>query len=181
MAGATLLQRLVYLRLLETNDLCTVPIVTGGWDSRGYKRPIRIRTSRRGSSLSRRFWRMVAYGRDLPEWCNRGLRPHASRQSWKSSRMALDAIPGREIRSLSEEVLVAACCIRCKTINQHQDVGDARMEATCQVVDLCEPSEFHTVLEVLQRAHARQLEVENLGRVVFHQQRLTSGQVARLT
>jgi hypothetical protein len=36
-AGATLLQRLVYLRLLETNGLRTVPIVTGGWDSRGYK------------------------------------------------------------------------------------------------------------------------------------------------
>jgi hypothetical protein len=28
---------LVYLRLLETNDLRTVPIATGGWDSRGYK------------------------------------------------------------------------------------------------------------------------------------------------
>jgi hypothetical protein len=36
-AGATLLQRLVYLRLLEANGLRTVPIVTGGWDSRGYK------------------------------------------------------------------------------------------------------------------------------------------------
>ena len=33
----TLLQRLVYLRLLETNGLRTLPIVTGGWDSRGYK------------------------------------------------------------------------------------------------------------------------------------------------
>src|SRR5207253_463333 len=36
-AGATLLQRLVYLRLLEANGLRTVPVVTGGWDSRGYK------------------------------------------------------------------------------------------------------------------------------------------------
>lgn len=36
-AGATLLHRLVYLRLTEANGLRTVPVVTGGWDSRGYK------------------------------------------------------------------------------------------------------------------------------------------------
>src|SRR5262249_21778698 len=36
-AAATLLQRLVYLRLLEAARLRPVPVVTGGWDSRGYK------------------------------------------------------------------------------------------------------------------------------------------------
>jgi hypothetical protein len=37
-AGATLLQHLVYLRLLATNGLRTVPIVTSGWDSRRLQR-----------------------------------------------------------------------------------------------------------------------------------------------
>jgi len=36
-AAATLLQRLVYLRLLEAAKLRTVAVVTGGWESRGYK------------------------------------------------------------------------------------------------------------------------------------------------
>ena len=36
-AAATLLQRLVYLRLLEAAKLRPVAVVTGGWDSRGYK------------------------------------------------------------------------------------------------------------------------------------------------
>ncbi len=36
-AAATLLLRLVYLRLLEANGLVAVKVVTGGWDSRGYK------------------------------------------------------------------------------------------------------------------------------------------------
>lgn len=36
-AAATLLQRLVYLRLLEASKLRPVPVVTGGWESRGYK------------------------------------------------------------------------------------------------------------------------------------------------
>jgi hypothetical protein len=36
-AAATLLQRLVYLRLLEATKLRPVAVVTGGWDSRGYK------------------------------------------------------------------------------------------------------------------------------------------------
>ncbi|MBK7077254.1 MAG: BREX-6 system adenine-specific DNA-methyltransferase PglX [Myxococcales bacterium] len=36
-AAATLLLRLVYLRLLEANGLTAVKVVTGGWDSRGYK------------------------------------------------------------------------------------------------------------------------------------------------
>lgn len=36
-AAATLLQRLVYVRLLEANKLRAVPMVTGGWNSRGYK------------------------------------------------------------------------------------------------------------------------------------------------
>ena len=35
--AATLLVRLVYLRLLEANGLVAVKVVTGGWDSRGYK------------------------------------------------------------------------------------------------------------------------------------------------
>lgn len=36
-AAATLLLRLVYLRLLEASGLSSPKIVTGGWDSRGYK------------------------------------------------------------------------------------------------------------------------------------------------
>jgi hypothetical protein len=36
-AAATLVQRLVYLRLLEAAKLRPVAVVTGGWDSRGYK------------------------------------------------------------------------------------------------------------------------------------------------
>jgi len=36
-AAATLLQRLVYLKLLEAAKLRPVAIVTGGWESRGYK------------------------------------------------------------------------------------------------------------------------------------------------
>jgi len=36
-AAATLLQRLVYLRLLEAAKLRPVAVVTGGWESRGYK------------------------------------------------------------------------------------------------------------------------------------------------
>jgi hypothetical protein len=53
-AGATLLQRLVYLRLLETNGLRTVPIVAGGWDSRGYKdfREVAPRETRKARTAS---------------------------------------------------------------------------------------------------------------------------------
>lgn len=36
-AAATLLLRLVYLRLLEANGLVAVKVVTGGWTSRGYQ------------------------------------------------------------------------------------------------------------------------------------------------
>ena len=36
-AASTLLNRLVYLRLLEANGLRDEEVVTGGWDSRGYK------------------------------------------------------------------------------------------------------------------------------------------------
>ena len=36
-AAATLLLRIVYLRLLEASGLSAVKVVTGGWDSRGYK------------------------------------------------------------------------------------------------------------------------------------------------
>jgi hypothetical protein len=58
-AGATLLQRLVYLRLLETNGLRTVPIVTGGWDSRGYKdfREVAPRETRAKPGQRRRLHR----------------------------------------------------------------------------------------------------------------------------
>jgi hypothetical protein len=36
-AAATLLLRIVYLRLLEASGLSAPKVVTGGWDSRGYK------------------------------------------------------------------------------------------------------------------------------------------------
>jgi hypothetical protein len=51
-AGATLLQLMVYLRLLETNGLRTVPIVTGGWDSRVHSRARANRSNGTATHLS---------------------------------------------------------------------------------------------------------------------------------
>jgi hypothetical protein len=52
---------LVYLRLLETNGVRTVPIVAGGWDSRGYKdfrevAPRETRKARAASAPSSGSW-----------------------------------------------------------------------------------------------------------------------------